>query len=90
MAVMDLDPPNASASYRIALGPDAVGRGLGTEATQLMVAHLLDVVGLHRIELDVYVFNERARRSYERCGFVRGGTTPGRAAVGRRVARRAR
>ena len=70
LAVVDLDPPNASAGYRIALGPDVVGRGLGTEATQLIVAHLLDVVGLHRIELEVYAFNERARRTYERCGFV--------------------
>ena len=28
------------------------------------------MVGLHRVELDVYAFNERARRAYERCGFV--------------------
>ena len=70
LAVMDLDPPNASASYRIALGPRAVGHGYGSEATRLVVDHLLDVVGLHRVELDVYAFNDRARRSYERCGFV--------------------
>jgi RimJ/RimL family protein N-acetyltransferase len=69
VAVMDLDPPNASAGFRIALGPGAVGQGLGTEATRLVVAHLLDVVGLHRVQLEVYAFNERARRSYERCGF---------------------
>jgi RimJ/RimL family protein N-acetyltransferase len=70
LAVMDLDPPNASAAYRIALGPNAVGHGYGTEATRLVVDHLLDEVGLHRVELDVYAFNDRARRSYERCGFV--------------------
>jgi RimJ/RimL family protein N-acetyltransferase len=33
----------------------------------------LDVVGLHRISLSVFAFNPRAKRVYEKCGFVQEG-----------------
>jgi RimJ/RimL family protein N-acetyltransferase len=46
------------------------GRGLGTEATRLIVGYGFDQLGLHRIELEVYAFNPRARRAYEKVGFV--------------------
>lgn len=67
----DLDADNASMNFRISLvGARLYGRGYGTEATRLVVDHGLDVIGLHRISLEVYAFNPRARRSYEKCGFV--------------------
>jgi ribosomal protein S18 acetylase RimI-like enzyme len=44
--------------------------GLGTEATQLMLDHAFGTLGLHRIALYVFEFNERAIRAYTRCGFV--------------------
>jgi RimJ/RimL family protein N-acetyltransferase len=66
----DLDPVNESCGYRIALaGPRVFGRGFGTEITRLVVAHALDTVGLHRVQLEVYAFNPRARAVYEKCGF---------------------
>lgn len=69
-----LDPDNASANFRISLvGPTAYGRGYGTEATRLVVDHAFDVAGLHRLHLQVYDFNPRARRVYEKCGFVEEG-----------------
>ena len=49
-------------------------RGLGSEATRLIVDYALDNVGLHRLELEVYAFNPRARHVYERAGFVYEGT----------------
>jgi RimJ/RimL family protein N-acetyltransferase len=65
------DADNASMSFRIVLASPAVsGRGYGTEATRAVVEHGLDVVGLHRIQLDVFSFNPRARRVYEKSGFV--------------------
>jgi RimJ/RimL family protein N-acetyltransferase len=71
----DLDPRNQSCGFRIALqGPRFYGRGLGTEATQLLTGYAFDVVGLHRIELEVYAFNPRARHVYEKAGFVHEGT----------------
>ncbi len=65
-----LDFANASANYRIWLATHVCGRGYGTEATQLVVAYALDTIGLHRLGLDVYDFNERARRVYAKCGFT--------------------
>jgi RimJ/RimL family protein N-acetyltransferase len=66
----DLDLPNACMSFRIALPPQAIGRGYGTEATRAVVDHGFAVLGLHRIELEVYAFNSRAQRVYEKCGFA--------------------
>lgn len=71
----DLDTGNLSCSFRILLaGARYFGRGLGTEATRLMLAHAFGTVGLHRIGLEVYAFNPRARHVYEKVGFVHEGT----------------
>jgi RimJ/RimL family protein N-acetyltransferase len=71
----DLDPENRSMGFRIALaGPHVRGQGYGTEATRAVVAFGLDVVGLHRIELEVHAANARARRVYDKAGFVLEGT----------------
>ncbi|WP_061962500.1 GNAT family N-acetyltransferase [Demequina flava] len=60
-----------AANYRIALrGPAWYGRGLGTEAGQLVVDHAFATMGLQRLTLEVLARNPRARRSYERLGFV--------------------
>lgn len=69
-----LDADNGSCEFRIAIGPAAVGRGYGTDATRLILAHAFETVGVHRIGLEVYAFNPRARRVYEKVGFVREGT----------------
>jgi RimJ/RimL family protein N-acetyltransferase len=70
----ELDAPNESMSFRIALGgPYAFGRGYGTEATRLVLGFAFDTVGLHRVGLEVFDFNTRAQRVYEKCGFVREG-----------------
>jgi RimJ/RimL family protein N-acetyltransferase len=68
--INDFDPDNESANYRVALaGPELFGRGYGTELTRLVVDYALDVVGLHRLSLEVYDVNPRAQRVYEKCGF---------------------
>jgi RimJ/RimL family protein N-acetyltransferase len=71
----ELDVPNESCGFRIALqGPQFYGRGLGSEATRLIIDYGFNVVGVHRIELEVYDFNPRARHVYEKVGFVHEGT----------------
>ncbi len=66
----DLDPENASAGFRIALGaPSLFGRGYGTEATSAVLDRAF-AQGVHRVELEVFAFNPRAQRSYEKAGFV--------------------
>ena len=70
-AFSQLDGDNGSALYHITIGENDVwGRGYGTEATQLMLDHAFGTLGLHRIALFVFEFNERAIRAYRRCGFV--------------------
>ncbi len=72
----ELDRDNRSCNFRIIVFYDRNrGRGLGTEATRLMLAHAFETVGLHRVELSVYLFNPRARRVYDKVGFVHEGTT---------------
>jgi RimJ/RimL family protein N-acetyltransferase len=71
----ELDVRNEACGFRIALqGRRFYGRGLGTEATTLVTDYAFGVVGVHRIELQVYDFNPRARHVYERVGFVHEGT----------------
>ena len=63
------DPGNESCNFRIFIGPMGRDRGLGTEATRLIVGYGFEHLGLHRISLEVYAFNPRARRAYEKAGF---------------------
>ena len=63
------DPGSQSCNFRILIGPAGQNRGLGTEATRLIVGYGFEHLGLHRISLEVYAFNPRARRAYEKAGF---------------------
>jgi RimJ/RimL family protein N-acetyltransferase len=66
----NLDPDNGSVLFHISIGePDAWGQGYGTEATGLMLHLAFERIGLHRVGLAVFSFNERAIRSYQKSGF---------------------
>jgi len=70
-AFSQLDGDNGSALYHITIGErDCWGHGYGTEATALMLDHAFGTLGLHRVGLAVFAFNERAIRSYRKVGFV--------------------
>jgi RimJ/RimL family protein N-acetyltransferase len=66
----ELDRDNRSCGFRIGLRPAFQDRGLGSEATRLIVEHAFEVLGLERIQLEVYAFNPRAQHVYEKVGFV--------------------
>ena len=68
----EIDAHNAGANLRLALRPGQRGRGFGSEAIQLVLAHAFDEagLGLHRVSLDVLSINPRARMLYESLGFV--------------------
>jgi RimJ/RimL family protein N-acetyltransferase len=69
-AFSQLDGDNGSVLFHITIGEhDAWGHGYGGEATELMVEHAFGSLGLHRVSLSVFAFNERAIRSYQRVGF---------------------
>ncbi|MEV1050845.1 GNAT family protein [Streptomyces sp. NPDC059017] len=68
------DERNGSCNFRILIGPRGRDRGLGTEAVRLVTGYGFERLGLNRISLSVYDFNPRARRAYEKAGFVAEGT----------------
>ncbi|MEU2611177.1 GNAT family protein [Micromonospora sp. NPDC007271] len=68
------DGHNRSCNFRTLIGPAGRDRGLGTEAVRLIVGYGFEQLGLHRISLEVFAFNPRARRVYEKVGFVAEGT----------------
>jgi RimJ/RimL family protein N-acetyltransferase len=54
------------------------GRGVGTEATRLVLGHAFGALGLRRVRLRVLAFNTRALACYRRCGFREVGREPAR------------
>ncbi|MBD0338187.1 MAG: GNAT family N-acetyltransferase [Thermoleophilia bacterium] len=57
----------------IAVHPDFRGRRLADEASRLFQRHLIRDLGFHRLQLEIYGFNDRAIAHAERAGFVREG-----------------
>jgi RimJ/RimL family protein N-acetyltransferase len=57
----------------LAIHPDFRGQHLSDEAARLLQRHLLLELDYHRLQLEIYGFNERAQRHAERAGFVREG-----------------
>ena len=57
----------------LAVHPDFRGRRLADDAARLLQRHLLVDLDLHRLQLEIYGFNDRAIQHAERSGFVREG-----------------
>jgi aminoglycoside 6'-N-acetyltransferase len=71
----DPDPSGRHADVDIFLGAGGQERGLGTETMRLIIRHLIEDRGHHRITLSTAVENERAIHVYEKVGFRRVGVT---------------
>lgn len=50
------------------------GKGFGREAMELVLKFAFDELNLHRVQLTVFSYNDRAIALYERLGFQREGT----------------
>jgi RimJ/RimL family protein N-acetyltransferase len=61
---------NHSMNFRILIGPRGRNRGIGTEATNLMINYIFHNTSLNQITLSVFDFNPRAKAVYEKVGFV--------------------
>jgi RimJ/RimL family protein N-acetyltransferase len=70
-----VDLVNGSAGLGILIGdPADTGHGYGSDAIAALLDFGFGSLRLERIWLDVFEFNPRARRVYERLGFVHEGT----------------
>ncbi len=57
----------------LAVHPDFRGAKVADTAARIVQRHLFGDLGFHRIQMEIYGFNERAMRHAERAGFVREG-----------------
>ena len=57
----------------LAVHPDFRGAGVADIAARQFQSHLIDELGFHRLQMEIYGFNERAMRHAERARFVREG-----------------
>jgi RimJ/RimL family protein N-acetyltransferase len=71
----DIDWHNKSARLcRVLVGESSFrGRGVGVQMAKKLLEVGFNELGLHRVELVVFDFNEAAIRCYERVGFVKEG-----------------
>lgn len=70
----DISSRHRKAEVRIVLAPDAVNRGCGSRAIELIAAQAFGHMNLHRLYAFVLAFNPRARRAFEKAGFTLEGT----------------
>lgn len=72
--LMDYDEKLRSAHYRVAIFFKVyLNRGIGTWMIKEALKFGFETLNLHRIELEVYSFNNRAIRTYEKLGFKKEG-----------------
>ena len=57
----------------LAVHPNFRGRQVSDEAARLFQRHLIDDLGFHRLQLEIYGFNDRAIKHAERSGYIREG-----------------
>ena len=71
----DIDRNNQKCEYGIFIGDeDCRGKGIGTAAAKLALAHAFEELGLNRVYLRVFADNLGAIKSYEKAGFRYEGT----------------
>ncbi len=72
--LQNIDLKNRTAVFGIFIGdPNYQNQGYGTDATRTLLRYAFEQLGLNRVELEVYDFNPRAIRTYEKAGFRRDG-----------------
>jgi RimJ/RimL family protein N-acetyltransferase len=69
----NIDRRHHKAEVRIVIGA-AAPAGSGSRAIDLIAMHAFHSLGLHRLYAFVLAFNPRARRAFEKAGFVVEGT----------------
>ncbi|MGD8190750.1 GNAT family N-acetyltransferase [Brevibacillus ginsengisoli] len=74
IALQGIDSYNRNCNLRIAIDQERFqGKGYGSEAILLLLDYGFGILNMHRIELNVFSFNERASHVYEKLGFQQEG-----------------
>ncbi|EPQ54541.1 acyl-CoA N-acyltransferase [Gloeophyllum trabeum ATCC 11539] len=64
---------NREAEVSMCLAPEWQNRGFGAEVLRFLVRYAFEGLGVHRVSLSVFEGNGRARRMYEKVGFIEEG-----------------
>ncbi|HRF93714.1 MAG TPA: GNAT family protein [Aggregatilineales bacterium] len=73
-SIFDMSHNSHNAIVGIYIGePSEWGKGYGSDAMNVLVRFAFMDLNLHRLELNVFSYNPRAIKSYEKIGFVREG-----------------
>lgn len=73
-SLFGINHKNRSADFGIVIGEKEFwGRGYGSDATRVILQFAFREVNLNRVQLEVFDYNTRAIRAYEKVGFVREG-----------------
>ncbi len=74
VSLINIDYKNRSAECIIDIGvKDMWGKGIGSAAISLILEFAFNELNLHRVYLQVFSFNERAIKLYEKMGFTHEG-----------------
>lgn len=74
ISLMNVSEANASADLSVIVGQrEDRNQGFGAEAIEMILGYAFDDLGLNRVGLSVFEFNEPAIATYERLGFEREG-----------------
>lgn len=69
-----IDWKNRVAQVGIFIGLELYrGQGYGTDAMRVLLRFIFDQMNMNKVRLEVFSFNARAIKSYEKCGFIKEG-----------------
>ena len=70
LGLRNVDFKYGEGTLGIIIAAHVVDRGYGTDAVLTLVRFAFERMGLRKVYLDVAVNNTRARRCYDKCGFI--------------------
>jgi RimJ/RimL family protein N-acetyltransferase len=65
----EYDEETDNVNFRVLLSEASCNKGVGTEALSMFIQYGIEELELHKISLEVYSFNPRAERVYQKVGF---------------------
>ena len=65
---------NSTCHVGISIGPGHQGKGYGTDTMKALLDFIFNYMNINKVKLQVFGYNKRAIRSYEKCGFHVEGT----------------
>ncbi|GMQ58838.1 GNAT family protein [Vallitalea sediminicola] len=72
--INQVDWKNSNVEIGIFIGnKEYWNKGYGTDAMNVLIRFIFNEMNINKIKLDVYSFNDRAMRCYEKCGFKKEG-----------------